>query len=95
MEGIDAGSLGVWPRSDEVDQGGEKTPGVFDERMVNFNVLQQRSPTRGPRPRDITSQTRTPATPGAVSTDQAVTSKRKPNDLFAIKWLRAPATIDG
>ena len=48
MEGIDAGSLGVWPRSDEVDQGGEKTLGVFDERMVNFNVLRQRSPHSWP-----------------------------------------------
>ena len=39
---------GVWPRSDEVDQGGEKTLGVFDERMVNFNVLRQRSPHSWP-----------------------------------------------
>src|SRR5215467_5236723 len=45
--------------------------------------------SRGPRPDEITSQVRTPAAPGADGTAEAVTSKRKPRDLFASKWLRA------
>ena len=42
----------------------------------------------GLRPPDVICQTRTPVILGAVGTAQAVTSKRKPNDQFAGKWLR-------
>src|ERR1700730_2308280 len=38
------------------------------QRIGNLNALRQRSPPRGPRPRDIIVHTRTLAAPGAAAT---------------------------
>jgi len=43
-------------------------PGRLGQRIANINALRRRAPPRGPHPREITSQTRTPAGPGAAVT---------------------------
>src|SRR5258706_12797077 len=40
----------------------------YQPRIANINALRRRAPPRGLRPRDITAQSRTPATPAADGT---------------------------
>ena len=57
---------------------------IVDRRIGNINALRRRAPHSWPRPRDITSQTRTPAASGADGTARVA-----PGALAAATFARA------
>jgi len=70
------------PRRLSSERSGKSDDQEYFARIGNLNALRRRAPHAWPRPRDITSQTRTPAGPGAAVTAHLVKTPRKPRTVM-------------